>query len=55
VARERRDLVAEDRPRMGEAGDFRETGFIDTLDPRTRKRSPNPPVKSPETLKTLNI
>ena len=24
--------------RMGEAGDFRETGFIDTLDPRTRKR-----------------
>ena len=28
--------------RMGEAGDFRETGFIDTLDPRTRKRMPNP-------------
>ena len=24
------------------AGDFRETGFIDTLDPRTRKRMPNP-------------
>ena len=31
--------------RMGDAGDFRETGFIDTLDPRTRKRMPNPPVK----------
>ena len=28
--------------RMGEAGDFRETGFMDTLDPRTRKRMPNP-------------
>ena len=28
--------------RMGEAGDFRETGFIDTLDPRNRKRMPNP-------------
>jgi uncharacterized caspase-like protein len=28
--------------RMGDAGDFRETGFIDTLDPRTRKRMPNP-------------
>src|ERR1700680_1465819 len=24
--------------RMGEGGDFRETGFLDTLDPRTRKR-----------------
>ena len=28
--------------RMGDAGEFRETGFIDTLDPRTRKRMPNP-------------
>jgi uncharacterized caspase-like protein len=28
--------------RMGDAGDFRETGFLDTLDPRTRKRMPNP-------------
>jgi hypothetical protein len=28
--------------RMGSAGDFRETGFLDTLDPRTRKRMPNP-------------
>jgi hypothetical protein len=31
--------------RMGEAGDFRETGFIDTLDPRTRKRMPNPSIE----------
>jgi hypothetical protein len=30
---------------MGEAGDFRETGFIDTLDPRTRKRMPNPSIE----------
>jgi Caspase domain len=31
--------------RMGDAGDFRETGFLDTLDPRTRKRMPNPSVE----------
>jgi hypothetical protein len=31
--------------RMGDAGDFRETGFIDTLDPRTRKRMPNPSIE----------
>ena len=33
--------------RMGEAGDFRETGFIDTLDPRTRTRMPNPSIELP--------
>lgn len=33
--------------RMDEAGDFRETGFIDTLDPRTRKRMPNPSIELP--------
>ena len=33
--------------RMGETGDFRETGFIDTLDPRTRKRMPNPSIELP--------
>src|SRR5438552_6796458 len=33
--------------RLGEAGQFRETGFIDTLDPRTRKRMPNPSVELP--------
>ena len=31
--------------RMGNAGDFRETGFLDTLDPRTRKRIPNPSIE----------
>jgi hypothetical protein len=31
--------------RMGEAGDFRETGFLDTLDPRTRKRMPIPSIE----------
>jgi hypothetical protein len=31
--------------RMGGAGDFRETGFLDMLDPRTRKRMPNPSVE----------
>ena len=33
--------------RMGDAGEFRETGFIDTLDPRTRKRMPNPSIELP--------
>ncbi|WP_334436676.1 caspase family protein [Bradyrhizobium sp. AZCC 1610] len=33
--------------RLGDTGDFRETGFIDTLDPRTRKRMPNPSVELP--------
>ncbi|MBR0800919.1 caspase family protein [Bradyrhizobium jicamae] len=33
--------------RMGDGGDFRETGFIDTLDPRTRKRMPNPSIELP--------
>jgi Caspase domain len=31
--------------RMGESGEFRETGFMDTLDPRTRKRMPNPSIE----------
>jgi Caspase domain len=31
--------------RIGDAGDFRETGFLDTLDPRTRKRIPNPSIE----------
>jgi len=33
--------------RLGDTGDFRETGFIDTLDPRTRKRMPNPSIELP--------
>ena len=31
--------------RMGEQGAFRETGFLDTLDSRTRKRMPNPSIQ----------
>jgi hypothetical protein len=31
--------------RLGDSGDFRETGFLDTLDPRTRKRMPNPSIE----------
>jgi hypothetical protein len=31
--------------RMGDAGEFRETGFIDSIDPRTRKRMPNPSIE----------
>ena len=31
--------------RMGDSGEFRETGFLDTLDPRTRKRMPNPSIE----------
>ena len=31
--------------RTGEQGEFRETGFLDTLDPRTRKRMPNPSIE----------
>ena len=31
--------------RMGETSEFRETGFMDTLDPRTRKRMPNPSIE----------
>jgi hypothetical protein len=31
--------------RMGDNGTFRETGFLDTLDPRTRKRMPNPAIE----------
>jgi Caspase domain len=33
--------------RMGDAGDFRETGFMDTLDSRTRKRMPNSSIELP--------
>lgn len=31
--------------RIGDNGDFRETGFLDTLDSRTRKRMPNPSIE----------
>ncbi|NOJ48027.1 caspase family protein [Bradyrhizobium archetypum] len=41
--------------RLGETGDFRETGFIDTLDPRTRKRMPNPSIELPADAPAANI
>jgi Caspase domain len=31
--------------RLGEAGNFRETGFLDAFDPRTRRRMPNPAIQ----------
>lgn len=33
--------------RMGESGDFKDTGFLDTLDQRTRKRVPSPSFELP--------
>jgi hypothetical protein len=33
--------------RMGESGEFRETGFLDSLDPRTRRRLPSPSFELP--------
>lgn len=33
--------------RYGESGEFKETGFADTFDPRTRKRSPNTSIELP--------
>src|SRR5665213_620324 len=31
--------------RLGDSGNFRETGYLETLDPRTRKRLPNPSIE----------
>lgn len=33
--------------RLGDSGAFKETGFLDLLDPRTRKRIPNPSIELP--------
>jgi hypothetical protein len=33
--------------RLGESGPFRETGFLDSFDPRTRKRMANPTIVLP--------
>jgi hypothetical protein len=41
--------------RMGDAGDFRETGFLDSLDPRTRKRMPNPSIELPSDAPAATI
>ena len=31
--------------RIGEKGEFKETGFLDSFDPRTRKRMPNSTIQ----------
>jgi hypothetical protein len=41
--------------RLGENGDFKETGFIDALDPRTRKRMPNPSIELPADVQAGTI
>jgi hypothetical protein len=41
--------------RAGDAGEFRETGFLDVLDPRTRKRLANPAVNLPSDASTETI
>ncbi|HLJ00752.1 MAG TPA: caspase family protein [Bradyrhizobium sp.] len=41
--------------RMGGAGDFRETGFLDTFDSRTRRRMPNPSVELPADASAATI
>jgi hypothetical protein len=41
--------------RIGETSEFRETGFIDTLDPRTRKRMPNPSIELAADAPTATI
>jgi len=40
--------------RIGE-GDYRETGFLDALDSRTRKRMPNPSIQLPPDAKPATI
>jgi uncharacterized caspase-like protein len=41
--------------RLGEAGAFRETGFLDVLDPRTRRRMPNPAIQIDADQKATTI
>ena len=41
--------------RMGDTGEFRETGFMDTLDSRTRKRMANPSVELPADTQAATI
>ncbi len=41
--------------RLGETGDFRETGFLDVLDPRTRRRMPNPAIQLDSDQKAATI
>jgi uncharacterized caspase-like protein len=41
--------------RLGETGGFRETGFLDVLDPRTRRRMPNPAIQLDADQKATTI
>src|SRR5258708_8218443 len=41
--------------RMGDSGDCRETGFLDRLDRRTRKRVPNPSIELAADAKAATI
>ena len=41
--------------RFGESGEFKETGFLDSLDPRTRRRMPNPSIELPNDAPAATI
>lgn len=41
--------------RLGESGEFKETGFLDSLDPRTRRRMPNPSIELPSDAPAATI
>lgn len=41
--------------RFGESGEFKETGFLDSLDPRTRRRIPNPSIELPNDAPAATI
>ena len=41
--------------RLGESGEFKETGFTDALDPRTRRRMPNPSIELPNDAPAATI
>jgi hypothetical protein len=41
--------------RLGESGEFKETGFLDSLDPRTRRRMPNPSIELPNDAPAATI
>jgi len=41
--------------RLGESGEFKETGFLDSLDPRTRRRIPNPSIELPNDAPAATI
>ncbi len=41
--------------RLGESGEFKETGFTDALDPRTRQRMPNPSIELPNDAPAATI